>query len=120
MVAEFGACKNKLPKMRTFMLIRRLDALESIFPRCRYIAGAHSGMNSMSRGIEMMAKSDTIDEIMRLNPSVGATFLSEFPNEELKRYLLRLRELHDRPFRRVQAIPLHTSNLPRPVARQCV
>lgn len=41
----------------------------------------------------MMTKSDTITEIMRLNPTVGAAFLSEFNNDDLARYLRRLREV---------------------------
>lgn len=41
----------------------------------------------------MMTKSDTITEIMRLNPTVGAAFLSEFNNQQLAQYLGRLRDL---------------------------
>ena len=66
----------------------------------------------------MMTKSDTISEIMSLNPSVGATFLSEFPNEELKRYLRRLHDLRETSYRRDQPLSLHTSALPRPGALQ--
>ena len=41
----------------------------------------------------MMTKSDTIAEIMTLNPTVGAVFLADFSNEDLLRYLQRLRSL---------------------------
>lgn len=43
----------------------------------------------------MKTKGDTITEIMRFNPSVGATFLSEFNNDDLVRYLRRLRDLRE-------------------------
>ena len=43
----------------------------------------------------MTTKSDTIAEIMRLNPSVGAAFLSEFNKDDLALYLRRLSELRD-------------------------
>lgn len=45
----------------------------------------------------MMTKGETISEIMQLNPSVGATFLSEFNNDQLVRYLRRLRDLREKP-----------------------
>lgn len=41
----------------------------------------------------MMTKSDTIAEIMTLNPTVGAVFLADFSNEDLLHYLQRLRSL---------------------------
>ncbi len=41
----------------------------------------------------MMTKSDTITEIMTLNPTVGAVFLADFSNEDLLHYLQRLRSL---------------------------
>ncbi|MEK7710445.1 MAG: hypothetical protein AAB341_00990 [Planctomycetota bacterium] len=41
----------------------------------------------------MMTKSDTITEIMTLNPTVGAVFLVDFSNEDLLHYLQRLRGL---------------------------
>jgi hypothetical protein len=47
----------------------------------------------------MMTKGETMAEIMRLNPSVGATFLSEFSNEQLVRYLRRLHDLREQPMR---------------------
>lgn len=47
----------------------------------------------------MMTKGETMAEIMRLNPSVGAAFLSEFNNEQLLRYLRRLRDLREQPLR---------------------
>lgn len=54
----------------------------------------------------MMIKSETISQIMQLNPSVGATFLSEFSNEQLVRYLKRLRDLSDSTPRHGQAKPM--------------
>lgn len=47
----------------------------------------------------MMTKGETISEIMQLNPSVGAPFLSEFNNDQLVRYLRRLRDLREKPMR---------------------
>ena len=47
----------------------------------------------------MMTKGETIAEIMQLNPSVGAPFLSEFNNDQLVRYLRRLRDLREKPMR---------------------
>jgi len=41
----------------------------------------------------MMTKSDTIAEIMTLNPTVGAPFLADFSNQDLINYLRRLRSL---------------------------
>ncbi len=41
----------------------------------------------------MITKSETIAEIMFLNPTAGAAFLSEFNNDDLVRYLGRLRDL---------------------------
>jgi hypothetical protein len=41
----------------------------------------------------MMTKSDTIAEIMTLNPTVGAVFLADFSSEDLLHYLQRLRGL---------------------------
>jgi len=41
----------------------------------------------------MMNKSDAITEIMTLNPTVGAAFLTEFSNADLLSYLQRLRSL---------------------------
>ena len=41
----------------------------------------------------MMTKSDTIAEIMTLNPTVGAVFLADFSSEDLRHYLQRLRSL---------------------------
>ena len=66
----------------------------------------------------MMTKSDTISEIMRLNPSVGATFLSEFTNDDLVRYLRRLRDLRETSHRRSQTLALRTTALLRPEALQ--
>lgn len=43
----------------------------------------------------MTIKSDTIAEIMSLNPTVGAAFLSEFSVDDLIRYLRRLRDLRE-------------------------
>ena len=66
----------------------------------------------------MMTKGDTISEIMRLNPTVGATFLSEFNNDQLARYLRRLRDLRETSYRRGQALSLHATALIRPDALQ--
>ncbi len=66
----------------------------------------------------MMIKSDTMAEIMRLNPSVGATFLSEFNNDELKRYLRRLRDLRETSYPRSQTLALHATAQTRPEALQ--
>lgn len=66
----------------------------------------------------MMTKSDTITEIMRINPSVGATFLSEFNNDDLVRYLRRLRDLRDTSHRRGLKHTLNTVALTRPEALQ--
>lgn len=66
----------------------------------------------------MKTKSDTIAEIMRLNPSVGATFLSEFSNDDLVRYLRRLCDLRESSHRRSQPLSLHAKALPRPDALQ--
>lgn len=66
----------------------------------------------------MKTKSDTIAEIMRLNPSVGATFLSEFSNDDLVRYLRRLRDLRESTHRRAQPLALLAKGLPRPDALQ--
>ena len=41
----------------------------------------------------MVTKSDTIAEIMRLNPSADAEFLSGFAIEALRDYLVRLRSV---------------------------
>ena len=41
----------------------------------------------------MMTKSDTITEIMTLNPTVGAVFLVVFSYEDVLHYLQRLRGL---------------------------
>jgi hypothetical protein len=37
-----------------------------------------------------MTKSDTISEIMRINPTVNSAFLSEFAADQLSEYLYRL------------------------------
>lgn len=66
----------------------------------------------------MITKSDTITEIMRLNPSVGATFLSEFTNDQLVRYLHRLRDLRKPTQRRVQSLPSQASQFLRSDAVQ--
>ncbi len=41
----------------------------------------------------MMTKSDTISEIMRINPTVNSAFLAEFGADELNEYFNRLRGL---------------------------
>ena len=41
----------------------------------------------------MMPKSDTLSAIMELNPTARPTFLAEFSNEDLLRYLDRLTAL---------------------------
>ena len=41
----------------------------------------------------MVTKSDTIADIMRLNPSADAEFLSGFSVEALRDYLVRLRSV---------------------------
>jgi len=41
----------------------------------------------------MMTKSDTILEIMRINPAVNSAFLAEFAADQLSEYLHRLRGL---------------------------
>ena len=41
----------------------------------------------------MVTKSDTISEIMKLNPSADAEFLSGFSVEALRDYLVRLRSV---------------------------
>ena len=66
----------------------------------------------------MKTKSDTITEIMRINPSVGATFLSEFSNDDLMRYLRRLRDLREPTHRSAQKLSLHAAAMPRPEALQ--
>jgi hypothetical protein len=71
-----------------------------------------------SGGQFMMTKGDTIAEIMRLNPSVGATFLSEFNNDQLARYLRRLSDLHETSYRHGQTPSLHTGAVTRPEALQ--
>ena len=38
----------------------------------------------------MMTKSDTIAEIMRINPTVNSAFLAEFAADQLNEYLHRL------------------------------
>jgi len=38
----------------------------------------------------MMTKSDTIADIMRINPTVNSAFLAEFAADQLKEYLHRL------------------------------
>ena len=38
----------------------------------------------------VMTKSDTIAEIMRINPTVNSAFLADFPAEQLSEYLDRL------------------------------
>jgi hypothetical protein len=38
----------------------------------------------------MMTKSDTIAEIMRINPTVNSAFLAEFAADQLSEYLGRL------------------------------
>jgi hypothetical protein len=38
----------------------------------------------------MMTKSDTIAEIMRINPTVNSAFLAEFSADQLSEYLQRL------------------------------
>ena len=38
----------------------------------------------------MMTKSDTLSEIMRINPTINAAFLAEFSAEQLREYLERL------------------------------
>jgi len=40
----------------------------------------------------MMPKSDTIDAILKCNPTARPEFLSGFSNDELGRYLERLRD----------------------------
>ena len=52
----------------------------------------------------MMTKSDTIEAIQRLNPTVRPDFLAEFSTDELVRYLDRLSDTepmrrHDGPAR---------------------
>jgi hypothetical protein len=66
----------------------------------------------------MKSKSDTITEIMRINPSVGATFLSEFTNDDLVRYLRRLRDLGETTHRSAQKLTLHACALSRSDALQ--
>ena len=39
----------------------------------------------------MMTKSDTIAEIMRINPTVNSAFLAEFAADQLNEYFDRLR-----------------------------
>jgi hypothetical protein len=65
----------------------------------------------------MKTKSDTIAEIMQLNPTVGAAFLSEFNNDDLVLYLRRLSDLREsrRPRVRTAATPAARS---RPDALQ--
>lgn len=41
----------------------------------------------------MVTKSDTIAEVMKLNPSADAEFLSGFSVEALRDYLVRLRSV---------------------------
>jgi len=41
----------------------------------------------------MMTKSDTLTEIMRINPRVNSAFLAEFAADQLSEYLYRLRGL---------------------------
>ncbi len=53
----------------------------------------------------MMTKSDTIEAIQKLNPTVNPDFLAEFANDDLTRYLHRLTETA--PARR-----LGTDNVP--------
>lgn len=40
----------------------------------------------------MMTKNDTIAEIMALNPTARPSFLAEFANQDLDKYLRRLRQ----------------------------
>lgn len=40
----------------------------------------------------MMTKNDTIAEIMTLNPTARPSFLAEFANQDLDKYLRRLRQ----------------------------
>lgn len=60
-----------------------------------------------------MTKSDTITEIMRLNPTVGAAFLSEFNNDDLARYLRRLREVRASKYTHQQSVNLVSIQRPR-------
>lgn len=47
----------------------------------------------------MMSKCDTIDAILKCNPSARPEFLSGFSNDDLVRYLDRLRETRrQRPY----------------------
>ena len=41
----------------------------------------------------MMTKSDTISEIMRINPTVNSAFLAGFSADQLNEYLERLNDL---------------------------
>ena len=54
--------------------------------------------NRRRRKDQMMPKSDTIDAILKLNPTVNPAFLAEFSNQELNEYLQRLRQLPRRPW----------------------
>ncbi len=46
----------------------------------------------------MITKSDTIAEIMRINPTVNSAFLAEFGANELTEYLHRLKGLGEPRF----------------------
>ena len=60
----------------------------------------------------MMPKTDTIEAIMKLNPTADSTFLSRFSGMELDQYLLRLRAL---PVSQVEAAAVRQVD-PRDVA----
>jgi len=65
------------------------------------------------KAVAMTTKSDTIAAIMRLNPSVGAAFLSEFSKDDLALYLRRLSELCDsRPRAKVPPLAVRPRTLP--------
>jgi hypothetical protein len=51
----------------------------------------------------MMTKSDTMEAIMRLNPTARPEFLVEFAANELRDYLRQLEDLFQRDRRRSEA-----------------
>ncbi len=53
----------------------------------------------------MMPKSDTIDAIIRINPSANPTFLAGFSNRELDDYLNRLHQVPEVSLPCAQARP---------------
>jgi hypothetical protein len=60
----------------------------------------------------MMTKSDTIADIMRINPTVNSAFLAEFAADQLKEYLHRLSGLS------VPKSSQGAANFPRSTMRQ--